>query len=119
MQQKNPVLLIALADPKVFDWIEREDFWQTVTEARKFFAQPIYAIIITLPTLHENPRFHFVCAITPRDDVLETVKTFIREAEIAVLFKGTTGIDVEISETVPRREEILEWIDANGGVTIQ
>lgn len=119
MLKKNPTLFIALADPKVFDWIERGDFWQTVDEAGKFFEQPIYAIILTLPTGEDNPKFQFVCAITPRDDVLHTVRTFILESEAAILFKGSTGIDIEISETVPRREEILEWLDAHGARTIQ
>jgi len=95
------------------------DFWRTVKEAREFFGQPIYAVIICIPTGKENPKYHSISAITPRDDLLATVKTFLREADVAAIFKGTSFIDIEISDSVPHRDEILAWLDANGARTLQ
>lgn len=112
-------LSISLANRDEITWVEQDSFWKTALEAEQFFRQPIYAVILTVPSGQSNPKFIFACAVTPEADVLETTKAFLKETESAALFNGAVGIDIHVADSVPNRDEILDWLDANGAQMIQ
>jgi hypothetical protein len=112
-------LLVTLADPKLLDWGEKDEFWKTVDEAKEFFKEQIYAVILTTSTGRQDPKYRFVCAFTPEPDIEATFKAVLKDAELVAMLRNATHVEIEISSSVPKREQFLEWLDANGAQRAQ
>lgn len=118
-EQKLATLLVALADRSTLDWHGSKDFWKTVDEAKAMFGQRIVAVILSAETGVDDPKYFFLCAVTPEDDVTGTIAQVLIDAQAGGFMIGFAALDVTVASSVPNRDGILAWLDANGAQRMQ